>query len=627
MSYNKEEFPRYVRTAGKITVLTAVVGLFVFIAAFVLDVGQQELSKVSAQTATTTLTVLNTPPQFALNAYENPDSATSTPTNSGTVQTWQAVGVDSNDAPYFLLVCSTNASPTPQASGGTLGTAPPSCDAGAIQWGVSPAASSGDPAIVSTTTAEAGTGQFAEVNTWYAWVCDDDPFNPRCNNIPVQGPTSTVASTSPFHVNNRPVLTSATNTGPVDPGEDIDFTTVSSDPDTVGGEDNIYVLVCSSNTNYSSSTNTCTDELASSTIAVTDNASTTRTITIPTRDQTYSAFLYLFDEHNHEATNNPIAVPFDVNNVAPFVLSGNIEIYGQGGVGTDLTITVPGGETPSSTLNFTVQDNNSCLNAASSSEIVGYEFSIFRSGVGTTSCDSAGEYNPNNCYPSSVSSTTVWTYSCTATTTCASPLQDNIEYTCDFPLWFVADPTDAGPNTPAALAAQNWSAAVTGTDDDAATGVLATTSSPVEMISATYIGILDNAIAYAPTEPGFDTGGTNATSVAQNLGNTGLDQQVQGDDMCGTYTTLTPCSPNPTSTIPADQQEFATTTFTYGAGNNLSSTTAQEAELNVAKTTSTSTPNTGTTYWGIAVPIAITLAGNYTGLNTFTAVTAEPADW
>jgi hypothetical protein len=428
-------------------------------------------------------------------------------------------------------------------------------------------------------------------------------------------------------VNSRPVLTSATNTGPVDPGQDIDFTTVSSDPDIVGGEDDIFVLVCSSNTNYSSSTNTCTDELASSTIPVTDNASTTRTITIPTRDQTYSAFIYLFDEHNHEAANNPIAVPFDVNNVAPFVLGGNIEIYGQGGVGTDLTITVPGGETPSSTLNFTVQDNNSCLNAASSSEITDIQFSVFRSGVGTTTCDGTGaNYDPNNCYPSGVGTAT-WNYTCTATTTCASPNQDSIEYTCDFPLWFVADPTDAGPNTPAALAAQNWSAAVTGIDDDFATGTLATTSSPVELISATYIGIVDNAIAYAATEPGFDTGGTNATSVAQNLGNTGLDQLVRGDDMCDGFSIATPCFPNPTSTIPADQQQFSSSTFTYGAGVALASTTDAETELNVPKTTSTSTPNTGTTYWGIAVPIAITLAGNYTGLNTFTAQTAEAGDW
>ena len=52
------------KTAGKISVLAAVAGLAVFLLAFMVDVGQQEFQRVSAQTATTSLTVLNTPPLF-----------------------------------------------------------------------------------------------------------------------------------------------------------------------------------------------------------------------------------------------------------------------------------------------------------------------------------------------------------------------------------------------------------------------------------------------------------------------------------------------------------------------------------------------------------------------------------
>jgi hypothetical protein len=59
----------------------------------------------------------------------------------------------------------------------------------------------------------------------------------------------------------------------------------------------------------------------------------------------------------------------------------------------------------------------------------------------------------------------------------------------------------------------------------------------------------------------------------------------------------------------------------------MDDTLDQEVELDVLKTTSTSTPEQGTTYWGIAVPGSIELAGIYTGLNTFTARTAEPGDW
>lgn len=624
MLNHNEEFPHYVRTAGKITVLTACVGIFAFFVAFLIDVGSQELSKVSAQTATTTLRVLNTPPEFDINAFEDPDSSTTSPTNSGETQSWRAVGTDSNGAPYFLLVCSQNATPTPSAAAGpgSLGTAPPECATGAIQWGVSAATPSGDESVVSTTTTEAAP--FAEVNDWYAWVCDDDPVNPRCNNVAVQGPTSTAASSSPFHVNSRPVLDNAYNDGPVDPGDTLTFLSTSSDPDTVGGADDLFIVVCSSDANYDSLTNTCSDFIASSTVGATQDVTTNYSVAIPTRDQTYSAFTYIYDEHGHQAITNPIQNNFDVNNVAPVVLGGDITLNG----GVDLSLTVPAGETPSSTLDFTISDANSCLTAASSSEIVDYTVSVFRSGVGTSTCDgSAGSYNPNNCYPSGVATTT-WNLECNATTSCASPLQDSIEYSCEFPLWFVADPTDAGPETPAVLAAQDWTAAVAGIDDDGLEGQLSTTSSPVDLLSFSSIDIVANEIAYGGVEPGDNTALT-ATSVAQNVGNTGLDQETRGESMCGTFSATNTCPVDPTSTIPADQQRFATTSasYTYPLALTLSSTTNQELELNVKKSTSTTVFQTATTYWGIAVPSDITLAGDYRGLNTYTAVTAEAADW
>lgn len=132
--------------------VTALSGLLVFLVAFVFDFSAQELSKVSAAgNATTTLTVLNTPPVFTLNPYEVIGSSTSTPTNSGDVLQWSAIGTDANAADYFLLVCSTDsASATPKTN------APPECGAG-IQWGVSATTTSGALATVSTTTAEWGT--------------------------------------------------------------------------------------------------------------------------------------------------------------------------------------------------------------------------------------------------------------------------------------------------------------------------------------------------------------------------------------------------------------------------------------------------------------------------------------
>lgn len=604
----------------------------VFLFAFVFDIGTKEFNRVSANTASTTLTVLNTPPAFTLAPYEVVESSTSSPTNSGDTVTWSAIGTDSNGAPYFLLVCSTNATPTANDAIDSLnlGTAAPQCGAGAIQWGVSAGTPSGNLATVSTTTAEGGQFSTSSPNVWYAWVCDDDPFNPRCNITPSQGLYAT--SSSPFHVNSRPVFASLSNNGPKDPGQDITFTSVANDPDTLGGDQDISLVVCGTNTDYNPTTNTCNSFfIASTTISMKDNASATKTLAAILRDDTYQAYGFIVDQFGHEAVANPINSDFDVNNVAPSVLGGDIDLNG----GINLAPSVPNGESTGFTLNFTIRDANSCLNAASSSEITGYDVAIFRSSYGTSTllnpdaCDgTAGSYDPNYCYPSGVATTT-WNLSCTPATTCNSPLQDHMDYTCTFPLWFVADPTDPGPNTPASFANDNWSAGIAGRDDDSLVGFMSTTSSPVELVSFSAIDILDAQIAYGGIEPGSDSGTLSATSTALNVGNTGLDQEIVGESMCGTFAVGNECPVSATSTIPEDQQKFSTTTLAYISpfAQILSSTTPNELELNVPKTTATSTPNEGTTYWGIAVPVSITLAGSYQGLNTFTAKTAEASDW
>jgi len=624
MSYNNEEFPQYVKTAGKITILTAFVGLMVFMMAFIFDIGQQELQKVSAQTATTTLTVLNTPPSFTVNAYEVTESSTTTPTNSGDNIVWTALGSDSNGAPYFLLICDGNATPTANnaADSGSLGTAAPACNAGTTQWGVSPATPSDSYATVTRATTE--IAPFAESNDWYAWVCDDDPFNPRCNNVPVQGISAT--NSSPFNVNKRPVFSAFANNGPVDPGAELVFSSTSSDPDSVDEEDELFLVVCGSNS-YNTVTNTCdSDFLASTTLTnILSDASATYTLAAIVQDDTYAAYGYLVDVHGHEASTNGLQANFDVNNVAPTVLGGSISLNG----GTDILLTNPGAETTGFTLDFTVRDANSCENAGGGDEIVGHNVSVFRSGIGTSTCDTtAANYDPNNCYPSGVATST-WNLSCAATTTCSGPTQDDIDYSCTFPLWFVADPTDSGPNTPAALQSQTWTAAVSGVDDDSASGTLATTSAPVDLTSVSALEVLANDIAYGAVEPGDDTGTLRASSTFLNIGNTGLDQQSQAEAMCGTYSVSTPCPVSASSTIPADQQKFGTSTVSYASplAYPLAAATSTELELDVLKTTSTSTPQQGITYWGIAVPVSITLAGQYTGLNTFTAVTAESEDW
>ncbi|MCA9366653.1 hypothetical protein KC887_00105 [Candidatus Kaiserbacteria bacterium] len=620
--YNVEQYPHYLKKAGKVTLFAAFFAVIAFLLVWSVDVGKQEFTRVSAQSATTTLTVLNTPPTFSTGAHEVIESSTSTPTNSGDVIQWAAVGNDSNDAPYFLLVCSTNATPTAGAASGpgNLGTAAPSCGAGATQWAVSPATPSDSEAVAATTTTE--VAPFAQINNWYAWVCDDDPFNPRCSLAYSQGTNAT--NSSPFNVNRRPVLSGFSNNGPVDPGTTITFSSTSSDPD---AGNLVYLVVCQTAGDYSTTTNTCTANfLASTTVGVTTNATAQYTLASIVRDGTFPAYGFLVDQYGHEALANPIQNDFVVNNVAPTVLGGEISLNG----GNPISLTEPGGETTGFTLDFTIHDANSCVNAASSSEITSYDVAIFRSSYGTSTCDTtSGSYDPNYCYPSGAATTT-WNLSCSQVPgSCTGPTDDSVDFTCTFPLWFVADPTDSGPNTPALFAADVWTAAVAGTDDNALTGNLTTTASPVELFSFTALNLLTASIPYGPLEPGDNSGTLNASTTIQNYGNTGLDQEVQGESMCGTFAVGNDCPVSATSTIPENQQQFSSTSLAYNSplAVILSSSTPNEVELNIRKSTVPALTATGTTWWGIAVPITITLAGNYQGLNTFSAVTAESVDW
>lgn len=625
MLYNKQELPKVAYTAGKITILSAVVIMTVFIMAFLFDTGANHIGKSvhASGTATTTLTVLNTPPSFTIGAYEVIESSVTSPTNSGDIVTWNAVANDSNGAPYFLLICSTSATPTPNAaaSSGALGTAAPDCDAGAAQWGVSAPAASDASSTVSTTTLEA----FTESNDWFAWVCDDDPINPRCNATPVQGLNAT--NSSPFVVNHRPTFGAFANNGPVDPGGILTFNSTSSDADTVGGGDSIYLVVCQTNTDYNPVTNTCdANFLASTTVSILSDTSATYTLAAIVRDADYPAYGYVVDEHGHEATTNPRQADFTVSNVAPEVLSGDISLNS----GAPLTLTEAGGETTGYTLSFTATDANSCINVASTSEMVDYTIAVYRSGVGTTTCDGTlGSYNPNNCYPSGAAPAS-WNLTCVASSTsCAGAADDSQIFDCTFPLWFVSDPTDNGVETPVSLEVQDWLAAVSVIDDDAAAGPLTGTASPVELISFTALDLLTAEIPYGSLEPGTDSGTLNATTTIENIGNTALDQEVSGESMCSTFAVGSECAPSATSTIPEDQQKFSSTSLAYASGLavTLSSTTDNEVELNIFKTTGTSTLESGITYWGISVPVSITLAGSYSGLNTFLAVTSESGEW
>jgi hypothetical protein len=608
----------YIQTAGKITIMTAFTGLLIFTFVFLFNAGKTEMLKVDAQTASTTLTVLNTPPTWFSTSTEEFESSTSSPTNSTDDISWVAVADNSGGAPYFLIVCSTVATPTPNAASdlGSLGTAPPDCSAG-VQWGVSSAVTPLSEARVATTTTEA----MSETNVWYAWICDDDPVNPRCNNTYSQGLNAT--NSSPFQVNHRPIFTTFTTDSPKDPGASLTFYSTSTDPDVVDAADNLTLFVCNLNDFIATSTSCgAGGEISSTTIPVTSDPTTVYTLPSVIQDDVYDAWGFLVDEHGHTASGgvHGTNIGFTVNNVAPTVSTGNISINN----GVDLTLTVPDGETTGFTLSFETSDANSCVNASAGDEMTGYDASLLRSSIGTSTCDgTVGSYDANNCYPSAIATTT-WNLTCTASSTsCGGATDPTIQWDCSFPLWFVGDPTDSS----SPYVADDWVAAIAGVDDNSATGTVVIGSNVVSLISFPAIDLLTAEIPYGSLEPGNDSGTLSATTTILSVGNTGLNENVDGESMCPTYTPSTECASSASSTVPDFEQEFGTSSIAYGSGTNLSSTTPQLVLLKVPKTSSTTNPNIGVTHWGISVPSTITLSGAYTGLNTFYAVTSSSTDW
>ena len=621
MSYNMNELPNYIQTAGKITVVTALLGVFVFVIAFLLNLGAQELHHVEAQgLATTSVTVLNTPPQWTVDAEEQFESSTTTPTNSSYQVSWTATATDSNAESYYLLICSNGNAPTANAS------AAPTCGSGATQWAVSSLTNSATQAIAATTTTE--IAPFAEENDWYAWVCDSVAVNPRCNASSRQGSGSTA---SPFNVNKRPVFTAFYDNSPAVPGVTVTFFSTSSDPDTVPANDTVRLFVCSTNS-FSTTTGCAASTLASSTLVASD-ATATYVIPIPTQDQNYDAFGFVVDNHNHLAQGGSQGsnATLTVDNAAPTVNAAQITLNG----GTDMALTIESGETTGFTLDFIVTDNNSCdaVGGGVGDEITDYVVSVFRSGVGSTTCNGeVNDYNPNNCYPSGVATTT-WNLSCTASTTsCGGPTDTTMEFNCTFPLWYIADPTDGVDQTDTFFFDEDWRAGVSAIDDDAAASPFVQSSTAeIEVLSFLSMALDTLTIPYGELEPGQQTDPLVASTTVRATGNVGIDQLLTGESMCPGYTSAVTCATSSTSTIADHHQVFATSSVTYGfatsSGNTLSSTTQKLLDLNVEKSIATSTQAAGATYWGIHVPITLTLSGSYTGENTFYASLSDPLQW
>lgn len=589
--------------AGKVTIATALFGIAVIAFVFLFDVQHGgHVQKVTADSATTSVRVLNIPPQWTVQATESPASTSTSPTNVDSDVTFTATGTDGNSERYYLLICKDSTAPTPQQS------APPTCN-GAGQWTVSTSTLSGTVATATYTALSTDS----ETEDWYAFVCDGNAGNPACN-VAHSGQETSADNKSPFSVNHRPTFTFFWDDSPTLPSDITTWTATSSDPDSDGGADQVQLFVCKA-TDFTGSACGAGGTWATSTFSTTNPTATT-TITWPTQDGNYGAYGYIIDEHSLAASGGSQGTDsvLTVSNVTPSV--SNVSING----GAVISITVEEGETTGITASFEITDGNSCVaNGSTTYEISSTDINVYRSGVGSSSCQLSGEYDPNDCYPG-VIPTGVWNVVCTQdNTSCLGPTDDTVTWNCTYPLWYIADPTDAGSEYPGTT----WLATALASDDNSATSSLDEAPSGVILNQFLSFDMATTSISYGSFEPGDGNASTSITTDLRSTGNVGLDENLYGEDMCPGYPT---CGGNATNTIFALQQHYATSTVAYASGTALATTT-QELELDAPKSTSTSSPATTNTYWGIQIPVTLVLSGDYTGENTVMGIVGEAVDW
>ncbi len=617
--------------AGKITIFTMLSGALVATIA-IGTYFEAHVPRANADNVVTSVTVLNTPPQWTVDAQESTESSTSTPTNAGSVITWLATADDSNLDSYFMLICKTSASPT------AYELAPPECGGGVgNRWARSATTTSGSQATAATTTIE--TFPFdQESNAWFAWICDAHSPGPQCNATYKQGTGTTL---SPFVVNHPPVFHSISNDSPANPGETVTWTSGAYDTDTIRGGDTLTLYVCKSNT-FTGTSCGSGGTWATSTAAA-SNPATTTPVVIPSQDKNYEARVYIADQNNLVATstNQGLNSLFVVSNVAPSVSAATVTLIDpRATTSSYMALFTPNSTSGPFYVKFTVTDNNSCLNASSTAETVSATTSIYRSGVGQNSCQLEGNFNTNSCYPSANTQTQITCFQATSTLTygivtnaCDGSSESTVDWVCSFPLWYNADPTDGGSASSTQYYNQNWLASVAAIDDDFGTSTISQSSTGNELNSFLAFDVTETSISYGGLQPGQSNDPLATTTDLIAVGNVGLDEDLYGDTMCTNWTAFDSCDAggiNPASEIPVSNQKFASSSVAYASSyayTLTSSTSPASLLINVPKTTSTSSPQTKNTWWGINIPVAITVAGAYTGQNTLTAKKSDPSLW
>ncbi|PLX21203.1 hypothetical protein C0584_03245 [Candidatus Parcubacteria bacterium] len=530
-----------------------------------------ELPEVEAQVtdvATTTVTVRNAAPYFTVNPAESPASASTTPTNIGDSLTFTGTGDDAEGNDYYLLVCDSDGA-TPGVAG-----AAPSCDN--VQFCVSGATTASNPASCSYTV----QAWAPETRAWVAYVCDNHGTEAACAATSNSGSGD---SGTPFHLNHAPSFSSISTTDDLnEPGQDFTVEAVVTDGDVIGGADVLTLDVCTTNS-WATSTG-CADSTICTATSTSANVSCTWTSPIPLQDDTaISYYGFVMDDNDMAASGNSQTSTYTAANATPSVSSVLLNN------GTAITLNIKGAADKTVyASSTTITDNNGCGDIDSATGTIFWE-----DAVGGADCSA----DDNDCYQIASGSCTV--------SGCTGGNDIDVVVQCTTDLVFYAKPT-SGDGTDANGAWDTaWFASIRAFDEAAS---YASTSPGVDVNTSSAIEVTEPEIAYGSLIANTDSGSDNATTTVVNAGNSPLDTNLIGDDMLRELV-----GPE---YIPASNQEFLLSNFTYGGGTNIASSSQTLADTVIPRPTSVTNVE-DEIYWGIAVPII--LSGDYYGLNTFSA--------
>lgn len=421
---------------------------------------------------------------------------------------------------------------------------------------------------------------------------------------------------SSFLINHRPSFSSVDtddgSSGTIEPGDTVRVSATLADADDgIGGtdQDEVTMVVCADGNTFDfdnpgdgSSTSGCSGgvgtsgEWCRSTTAVpgTHSCNIPSSLTaVPTAHNTYSFEVYVFDEHNFDATDSS-DYSYDVEDVAP-------EWVEYASVDTDLLGDLTAGGTYVHTWNVTYSDDNGYGDITSVYGVMYDSSEVSPSAIG--GCP-GGVDDETNCYYDS--------NECSVTSNNGST---QATYECSVTVQYIANSTFG-------RSSNFWNVNSSGIDETNNT-YNDSVSDDIEVPAITGLDVVQTGINYGSLALG-------ATSVEQqteieNAGNQILDVKIIGTDMCADNEGGTPTCAG-VYNIGQEYQEWShTTAFNYGEGYDLVETATGStaaggcADKDIAVATSVAAGSSEILYWLIDIPSSGVTNDSFSGTTTFSS--------